>query len=423
MDKTSSVKSGESAIAITGIGILSPNAIGKDNFQLALKRGISGVKNIRLFDTSGLNCKTGGEVTDFNAEELLGKKGLRNLNRSTKLALSASMLAFMDAGLEYPVSEDVSGSFGVSLGTATGSMQSIIDFDRDILRNGPVFTNPALFPNTVLNASASHISIRFNIKGFNSTVTSSLCSGMDSIFYAVNMLKNYNYDIALAGGVDEMCMEAFFGFYKSGFLSGSVPGSKEFISAPYDKRRNGAIFSEGSCILVLEKLEHAVKRSARIYAKIAGYGNAFDPKSRLRCNLRGNGASMAISKALECACLKGRDIDAIFGYANSSPDGDLMEAKAISNVFGAFSVEIPVTSIKSMIGEPISAGGAFNCASAAICIKEGFMPATINYSMPDKRCSLNIIKDNPLNMRMDNVLINAFSPTGSNSSLIMSKCN
>jgi len=423
MVKKNKIIEGGREIVITGIGIVSPNAIGKDNFNLALQRGVSGIKDISLFDTSNLNCKTGGEVTDFDAEKLLGKKGLRNLNRSTKLALSASKLALIDAGIEYPVNEDMSNFFGVSLGTATGSMQSIIDFDRDILRNGPSFTNPALFPNTVLNASASHISIKFNIKGFNSTITSSLCSGMDAIFYAMSMLKNYNYNIALAGAADEMCLEAFLGFYKSGFLSGSRPGSKEFISAPYDKRRNGAIFSEGSCILVLEELEHAVKRSAKIYARISGYGIAFDPESRLRCNFRGDGASMAMNKALEDASLNSKDIDVIFGYGNSSPDGDLMEARAIKNVFGPASADMPVTSIKSMIGEPISAGGAFNCASAAICLQEGAVPATVNYLVPDKRCGLNIVRDKPLNIGINNILTNAFSPTGTNSSLIISRAD
>jgi len=410
-------------VVITGIGVVAPNAIGKDEFKLALKEGVSGIKDISFFDTLNLQCKTGGEITGFSAEELLGKKGLRNLNRSTKLALSASKLALMDSGIDYPVDESLSVSFGVSLGTATGSMQSIIDFDRHILRDGPAFTNPALFPNTVLNASASHISIRFNVKGFNSTITSSLCSGMDSIFYAASMLKNYNYNLALAGGVDEMCLEAFLGFYKSGFLSGSRPDSKEFISAPYDKRRNGAIFSEGSCVLVLEELGHAINRSAKIYGRIAGYGIAFDPKSRSRCNLRADGASMAIGKALEDASLGRNDIDAIFGYANSSPDGDLMEANAIGNVFESVSDKIPVTAVKSMIGEATSAGGAFNCASAAICLEEGFVPAIINYSVPDKRCCLNIVKDEPLGIRMNNVLVNAFSPTGNNSSLVLSRYN
>lgn len=423
MSKKNKIDSGGRDIVITGIGIVAPNAIGKDKFKLALKEGVSGIKDISLFDTSNLKCKTGGEITEFSAEELLGKKGLRNLNRSTRLALSASKLALMDAGINYPIDESLSGSFGVSLGTATGSMQSIIDFDRHILRDGPVFTNPALFPNTVLNASASHIAIRFNIKGFNSTITSSLCSGMDSIFYAMSMLKNYNYNLALAGGVDEMCLEAFLGFYKSGFLSGSRPGTDEFISAPYDKRRNGAIFSEGSCILVLEELEHAIKRSANIYGRIAGYGIAFDPNSRSRCNLHADGASMAIGKALEDASLSCNDIDAVFGHADSSPDGDLMEANAIGNVFESASDKIPVTSVKSMIGEAISAGGAFNCASAAICLEEGFMPANINYCVPDKRCCLNIVKDKPLHIRMNNVLINAFSPTGTNSSLVLSRYN
>ena len=408
-------------VVITGIGVVSPNSIGKDDFNQALKEGRPGIRKITLFDTSGLRCKTAGEITDFKPEAFLGKKGLRTLNRSTRLALAAAGLALDDGGIKSPVDKDAAYDYGVSLGTATGSMKSIMDFDRDILLEGPNFTNPALFPNTVMNVAASYASIRFNIKGFNSTIASSLCSGADAIFYAVSMIKNYNYKVAIAGGVDELCLETFMGFYKTGFLSGSRPNTEEFLSAPYDKRRNGAIYGEGACILLLEDLEHAIKRNARIYARIDGYGNSFDPRSGRMCNLRADGAALAINKALSDSDTGIDKIDCIYGSANSTPDGDAMEANAINRVFKDKAKSIYVTSVKSMLGETFSAGAVFSIAACVLGMSEGFIPPTINYSLPDRRCSLNIVKDKAMEARVDKALVNSFSGTGSNSTLLISR--
>jgi len=406
-------------VVITGIGPVSPNAIGADDFKEAMKAGRSGIKKITLFDTSGLRSRSAGEISDFRPEDFLGKKKLRTLNRSTKLTLSAAKLAFEDAGLKTPIAEDKSCGYGVSVGTATGSMHSIVNFDKEILLEGPSSPNPAHFSNTVMNVAASYVSIWFNIRGFNATIASSLCSGIDALFYAAQMIRDYGFKVVVAGGVDELCLETFLGFYKTGILSGSRAGTEEFISCPYDKRRNGVIFSEGACMLILEDAQHAKSRNAKIYAAIEGYGSAFDPKSTKICNLNADGASLAITKALSDSGIKRSQIDLVSDSANSTKDGDIMATNAIKNSFGEDLKNISVTSIKSMIGEAFSAGSAFNVAASAISIKENFIPPTINYSVVDTRCDLPIVKNRLKEMKVDHVVATSFSSTGENSALVL----
>jgi len=407
-------------IVITGVGVLASTGIGKEAFWKALKDGKSGMKPVTLFDTSSLRTKLAGEISDFDPKSILGKKGLRNLDRTTLLVLCASKFALEDAKLECPVPEDVTDFFGVSLGSTMGSVRSISEFDKTTLREGPDAPNPALFPNTVMNSPASRISIKFNIKGFNATISSGFCSSIDSIYYAMNQMNLYEYHTVLAGGVEELCEQTYKGFHKIGHLAGSREGKTE-INCPFDKRRNGIMFGEGASILVLETLERAQSRGAKIYAEILGYGTSFDPKSKNICSPKAEGAIEAIKNVLRDAELSIGDIDFISSTANSTLDCDAMESFAIKNVFGNTSKDIAISSIKSMIGETFSASGAMGVASSVGALTERFLPRTINYEKTDKRCDLNFIKSKSENKKIKSILINSFSPTGSNSSLILGK--
>ncbi|MBL7157268.1 MAG: beta-ketoacyl-[acyl-carrier-protein] synthase family protein [Candidatus Omnitrophica bacterium] len=408
----------EKRIVITGIGVLAPNGIGKNAFWKALKEGVSGIKPVTLFNMSNLRTKLGGEISDLNPEAMLGPKGLRNLDRTTILALAASKLALEDSKLTFPIPEDDTDSYGVSLGSTLGSVRSISEFDKESLREGPRAVNPALFPNTVINSPASHIAIRFNIQGFNSTIATGFCSSLDAIYYALNMMKLYDYSVVLAGGVEEMCEQTYKGFYKLGELSGSKAGREE-INCPYDRRRNGIMFGEGASLIILEELNHAKDRGAKIYAEILGYGTSFDPKSQNICNPKAEGATEAMKNCIHDAGMQGEDIDYISSTGNSTLDCDVMETRAIKNVFNKRAKEIPASAIKSMIGDSFSAGGAMNLAASIGALSESFMPPTINYEEPDRRCDLDYVPNESREAKVDKVLINSFSPTGNNSSLII----
>jgi len=406
--------------AITGLGVLSPIGIGKEAFWQALAEGRSGMKPVSLFDTSNLRSKLAGEISDFDPKTILGPKGLRNLDRTTLFALCASKLALEDAGLPIPVTEEDTDYFGVSLGSTMGSVWSISEFDKTGLREGPRAVNPALFANTVMNAPASQISIRFNIKGFNSTMSTGFCSGIDTIFYAMNMIGLYEYHTVLTGGVEELCEQTYKGFHKLGFLAGSREG-KEEINCPFDKRRNGIMFGEGAAIFVLEEMEHAKKRSAKIYAEVLGYGSSFDPESKNIYSPKAEGAAESIRLALEDAKLSPDKIDYISASANSTLDCDVMETRAIRKIFGGAANKVPISSIKSMIGESFSAAGAMNLAASLGAIQNAFLPPTMNYQTPDTRCDLCYVVNSATKKNAKNVMINSFSPTGNNSTLILGK--
>ena len=405
-------------IVITGIGVLASNAIGKDSFWQALQDGKSGIKPVTLFDTSTTRAKTAGEISDFKAETFLGEKGLRTFDRSTKLVLSAAKLALDDAGFKYPLDEDLSQRTGVSLGSTLGSVWSISEFDKQGLREGPRSVNPALFPNTVINAPASQISIKFNIKGFNTTISTGFAASLDAIDYAANFIKMYDYDVVLSGGVEELCIQTFLGFHKIGHLAGSREGKSE-VNCPFDKRRNGIALGEGASIIILENYEHAKNRGANIYGEILGYGSSFDPKSRNIYSPKAEGAVRSITFALEDAKVNKDEIDYISASANSTLDCDVMETRAVEKVFGDKAKDIPMSSIKSMIGDTFSSSGAMSLASVVGSFIKEYLPPTINYAEKDSRCDLDYVPNTARKTRVKKALINSFTPTGCNSSLVV----
>jgi 3-oxoacyl-[acyl-carrier-protein] synthase II len=404
-------------VVITGLGIIASNGIGKAAFSDALMSGVSGIKPVTLFDTAPFKVKTAAEATGFDPKDFLGEKGHRTLDRSTKLVASATKLALDDAGVS--ITEENTHDAGVAIGTALGSLKSISDFDKEAIKEGPRFVNPALFPNTVINSPASQVAIKFNIKGFNSTVSTGFAASLDAINYAVDFLKLGRAKIVLAGGVEELCLQTFIGFYKTGFMAGL--DSKPEISCPFDKRRNGIILGEGATVAVLEDLESALARKAEIYAEIIGFGSAFDAYRINKFDLRGLGLRKAMRLSLEDALVAPSDIDFICASANSTPEADLIETESIKDVFASQAKDIPVSSIKSMIGECFSASGAFQVAAAVSAINKQMIPPTINYKEKDPDCDLDYVVNQPRQSRVDKVLVNAFGPNGCNSSMVVAK--
>jgi len=407
----------ERTVVITGIGVLSPIAIGKDNFWDALIQGNTGFKPITLFDTSSFAVHIGGEITDFDPVTFLGKKGLRELDRSTRLVCSAAKLAIDDARLE--ITNENTNSIGVSIGTTFGSLHSISQFDRVGLTEGPRYVNPSHFPNTVLNSPASRVSIRFNVKGFNTTISTGFCSSIDAISYATDFIKLNRVNAALAGGVEELCEEIFLVFSKLGYLSGT--NGSEPVCCPFDARRNGTILSEGSAVFILEDSAHALRRGAEILAVIKGYGNAFDPSEEGVSDQPEGGLEKAITLALRDASLPAGGIDYICSGANSAKSLDRMETQAIKKVFGDRAYNIPVSSIKSMVGESFSASGGLSLAAATGALRRGFIPSTVNYNEKDPECDLDYVPNHARQKTIRNVLVTSSDPFGNNSAMVLGR--
>jgi len=405
-------------IVFTGMGILTCNGKGREDFWQGLKEGRSGFGPVSLFDASELNVDIAGEIKDFEPKKYFGPKGLRTLDRSTKLLVSASKLAINDSGIE--ITEENTDDYGVSCGTTLGSIKSISDFDEVTLREGPQYTNPSLFPNTVLNSPASQVSIWNNIQGFNTTISSGFTASLDAVQYACDFLEFERARVVLAGGVEEMCRQTFMGFHTLNFLSGAKAGEK-YISCPFDKRRNGITFGEGACLLVMEELEHAKARKAKIMGEFIASGYYFDGRSVNRYNPAGTGVKKAIEEVLDNAGMSPKDIDYICANANSTPRGDKVEALAIKEVFGAYGKKVPISSIKSMVGESFSVSGAFGIAAALGAINDGFIPPTVNYEQPDPDIDLNIMTERNAKAKVRNVLVMNFGPSGGHNCMIIRK--
>ena len=405
-------------IVITGIGVISPIGIGKDQFWESLKQGKSGFKAITLFDTADLRVKVAGEITNFNAKEILENQNLMDLDRATLLLLSATKLALDDAQLE--ITNESSQQLGVSVGTTFGSLHSISEFDKESLREGPRYVNPSIFPSTVGNSPASHLSIRFLIKGFNSTISTGMCACLDALDYARDLIHLGRINRVVVGAVEDLSIQIFLGLYKLNCLSGLNSNLKP-LSCPFDKRRDGIICSEGSTVFILEEFNSAIERKANIYAEILGIGSSFDPAKFYTYNPKSTGMVEAMHLALKDANLRPQDIDCIFANANSTPDADLIETKAIKEVFGNYAYKIPVTAIKSMLGETFGASGGLSTAAAIGAFNTDFISPIINYQEKDPDCNLDYVVNKGREKRLDKALINCFSSSGANTTLIIGK--
>lgn len=405
-------------VVITGLGILSSMGKGREDFWQGLKEGRSGCRPITLFDPANFNVKVAGEITDFDAKKYMGEKGLRSLDRSTKLLVSAARLAIDDS--RFKITEENTNDIGVSVGTTLGSVKSIGDFHEVTLREGPRYTNPALFPNTVINSPASQVSIWHNIKGFSTTISTGFTASIDAMKYAYDFIQFDRAKLVYAGGVEELCEQTFLGFYILKFLSGSIPG-QEIVNCPFDKRRNGIMFSEGACLMAMEELDHAQKRDANILGEVIGFGTRFDPFRINRYNPRATGLIGSMRLALEDAEITENDIDYICANANSTPTADKVETFAIKEVFGKRAYQIPVSAVKSMAGESFSVSGAFSAAASLAVLKEGFIFPTINYQEKDPDCDLDYVPNKARLADIKHILLITTAPSGGNTCMVLKK--
>jgi len=404
-------------VVITGVGVLAANGTGKDEFWAALKEGKTGHAPVTLFDASEFNTNIAAEVKDFDASILMGKKGLRLLDRATRLMIVAGRMAVQDS--KFQITDENSDRLGVSVGTTFGSLKSIAEYDEVTLREGPRAPNPALFPNTVINSPSSQISIWENIQGFNSTISTGFTSSFDAFEYGIDFIDDEDSDIVYVGSVEEMCWHSFMGFHALKFLSGS--DGKPFVNCPFDRRRNGILFGEGAVILAFEELEHAKARGAKIYAEAKSLGYAFDPFRMGKYNPKATGMIEAMQNAIDNAGLGINDIDCILANANSVKSADVVETRAIKAVFGERAYKIPIPAIKSMVGETYSLCGAMAAAAAVGMIEHDFIPPTVNYQEKDPDCDLDYVPNQSRSARLNNILINTFSPTGNQHCMVMSR--
>jgi 3-oxoacyl-[acyl-carrier-protein] synthase II len=396
-------------VLITGIGVVSSIGIGKDQFCTGLREGADGISEITEFDTSPFRAKKGGTVKGFNVGEFVPISKKRKLDRASQLAVAASKLALEDADLN--MSSSNCSEIGIILGSGFCGLTNSEAFHRGQVLGGFLEMNPMLFPNTVPNAATGNVSIELGIKGVNSTVVQSYCTAEAAIIMACDVLAEGKAEVILTGGVDELS-EILFRAHSALDLLSRDRGNGE-MSRPYDGHRNGIILGEGAAIIVLEREKHALSRGAEPYGRILGYSIVGESDSAWR----------DIERAIQLAregVPNERRIDYISGAGNSSKQVDVVEARAIKGAFPSEYETLPISSIKSMVGECLSSGG-MRMAANAIILKEGFVPPTIHYQIPDPHCDLNYVVNRSVGKDVGTILHNGISPDGTYASILLGR--
>jgi 3-oxoacyl-[acyl-carrier-protein] synthase II len=402
-------------VVITGLGVVSPVGIGREAFWSSLTEGRTGIKDVTLFDTSRLACKTAGEIPEFDAHAALPGMKTGTLNRTAQMVCAAARLGLEDAGIE--LNATTKPRIGVMIGNTLGSMHTYSEFDRGALAGGFVAASPIDFANTIAITTAGYISVLFGVSSFNSLISSGDLSSLDAINYGASFIRNGDAEMVLAGGVEALSLETYLLNYLPRLLSGLGPGQRE-LCAPFGRERNGIILGEAGAVVVLEDYEHATARGATVYAELRGFGSAFDPQAFRDSAPAPKGLTRAMGLAIKRAGLSPADVDYVCAGANSSVAGDQAEATAIRDVFGAATDRLQVNAIKSMTAESFSASGGVQVCASAMALHEGVIPPTINCEGQDPNCDLPLFSESR-EVKIRTALINTHGPSGLAGALVL----
>ncbi len=391
-------------IAITGIGIISSLGMGRESLVSGFFEKRSGLlKSDKYFL---------GKCRDFSVKNYLPALKSRKMSKFSQLALCSAIEAVEDSGIS--VNDDNSFRIGIFVGTGLSSTESTDSFYEGLLKDGPLGCNPIIFPETVQNIAASHISIHFGIKGPNVTFSQDNLSSELALFYAMELLNSNMIDAAIVSGADELNNASITGFSAMNALS----KNNSVGMVPFDKRRSGIIIGEGGATVVLERIENAKKRNTNIYSEIISSGFASFPVERTKYDTSACSFKTAMNKAIADANIK--NIDVIFASANSTIDLDKSETTAIKKVFGKGAYKIPVSATRSYTGM-FFGDGILRIAGAALAMREGIIPKTLGLEMPSEECDLDYVIDGPRKAAVKYALINSFSNGGNAASIILKK--
>jgi len=407
-------------VVITGVGLISSLGDSAAGLHLSLCSGRRAVRPIQSFSTEGLGCMLAGEIPFFNPQQYLGQRNLRPLDRTSRLVASAAQLALNDSGWSESMRKQEEA--GLVLGTMFCSVHTISEFDRRAIEVGPAYASPMDFSNTVINAAAGQTAILHNLRGINSTISSGITSGLQAIAYATDLLRNGRAHAILAGGADELCLESFYGFERAGRLCRSNQADGDF-PIPFDKRRNGFALGEGAALLMLEDAHFARERGARVLAEITGHGFGYD------CSQGEDGAAaaeaieIAIRHALHDAFIGPHEVDCLSASANGSYAGDRQEAQGIFAGLNSQTHQLPVTAIKSMLGETLGASGPTQVIDLLETMRDGVLPGIQNLREVDEDLPLDLVTSENKEIDLQVGLINSIGFDGHCCSLVLSRCD
>lgn len=408
-------------VVITGMGVVSPFGVGLDLFWDSIVQGKSGIKPITIMDTSQHTVKIAGEVSDFDASLYLDKKEVKRMDRFSQFALVAAKQAYEDSGLD--MSKEDPTRIGVIVGSAAGGIGTIENNYRAILEKGPTKCSPFTVPMMIVNIAAGRISIMLNAKGPNKCVVTACATATHSLGDAFRTISYGDADVMIAGGTEAAITPLSMAGFASARTLSTRNDDPQHASRPFDTGRDGFVMGEGAGILILESLDHALARGAKIYAEFVGYGASGDSYDIVAPHPEGEGAARAMKLALDDAELQPTGIQYINAHGTSTPLGDIAETIAIKRVFGDYAKNgLIVSSTKSMVGHLLGAAGGIEAAACVKTIETGIVTPTINLVNQDEKCDLDYVPNKSRKVdNIDAVMTNSFGFGGHNASLIFKK--
>ena len=406
-------------VVITGLGIISPVGTGLEKFWTSLTAGVSGIRLLTRFDPADFKTKIAGEVKDFEPTRYMDRKEARRMDRFTQFAVAASGMAIEDAALNFE-NED-RDRIGVILGSGVGGIETLEEQAHVLFEKGPGRVSPLFVPMMIANMGSGQVAIKHRLRGPNTTSVSACASSSNAIGDAFKILQYGRAEVMITGGAEAAITPlAMAGFIQMKAMS-TRNEEPEKSSRPFDLGRDGFVIGEGAAILILETLEHALDRGARIYAEIVGYGSTCDAFHMTAPDPEGYGAANSMKEALGDAGIKPSEVDYINAHATATPPGDKAETLAIKKVFGEYASKVAISSTKSMTGHLLGASGGLEAIVCVLAIKEGIIPPTINYEQPDPDCDLDIVPNNARKAEVDVALSNSFGFGGHNATLVFKK--
>ena len=407
-------------VVVTGLGVVAPNGIGKETFWRNLIAGKSAIDYITAFDPTPYPCHVAGEIRDFDPKDFMHARRTKHRGRFSQFAVAAAKLALSDCGIDLGGEQQrrVVACLGTSMnGSGDVYEAARVAYDRDGMKGIPMMSGIEF----AAHAPVSHISSELGIRGQGMTVASACATGLDAIQWGVDQIHEDRADVVFAGSTEAPISEFCFATLCALGALSKFDDPPLKASRPYDRRRDGLVLGEGAAICVLEELEHAIDRGAKVYAEVLGFGTGNEGGFGTKINAAELALTEAITTALATARKSPSDIDYINAHGNSLPDYDLIETRAFRAALGRAAYSVPTSSIKSMIGHAMGAASAFQVISSCLTLEHSVIPPTINYEVPDPECDLDYVPNHARASRARTVLINAHAMGGTHSVLILGK--
>ena len=413
-------------VVVTGLGMVTPLGSGVDHNWSEITAGKSGISKIENFDVSDISCRIAGQVPGadqpggLNLDDWIDPREQRKQDRFIQLGLAAACQAVEDSGWK-PDDREAQNRTGVMIGSGIGGLESIVVTDQLMNEKGPRRISPFFIPSALINLISGHVSIRYGFRGPNHAVVTACSTGAHAIGDAARMVALDDADVMIAGGAEAaVCRIGMAGFAAARALSTSYNDTPEVASRPWDKGRDGFVMGEGAGIVVLEELEHAKARGAKIYAEVKGYGMSGDAHHITAPADDGDGGFRAMQAAMKRAGLTPADIDYVNAHGTSTPLGDVIEAKAVARLFGDAIGSVSISSTKSATGHLLGAAGAIETIYSIKAVETGILPPTLNLNEPeDEVAGFDLVPLKSRQRQVRNAMSNSFGFGGTNASLIV----